>query len=103
MAETIKAWIAPLVFLAITAFFGWSAAQGPHGLLAYSKREALLTQARTDQALAQADRDEWARRIGGLQSTHLDLDALDERGRAQLNLAEPGDIIVPFTGKDRLY
>lgn len=103
MANIVKAWAAPLVFLAITTFFGWSAAQGPHGLLAYSKREALLKQAQADEVLAQADRDEWARRIAGLQSSHLDLDALDERARAQLNLADPSDVIVPFAGKDRLF
>ncbi len=103
MADKIKAWIAPVVFLAITAFFGWSAAQGQHGLLAYSRREALLKQALTDQAIAQTERDDWARRIYGLQSSHLDLDSLDERARAQLNLADPSDIIVPFTGKDRLF
>jgi cell division protein FtsB len=103
MADIIKAWIAPVVFLAITAFFGWSATQGEHGLLAYSKREALLRQALADQVIAQKDDDDWARRVYSLQSSHLDLDALDERARAQLNLADPTDIIVPFTGKDRLF
>jgi cell division protein FtsB len=103
MADKIKAWIAPVVFLAITAFFGWGAAQGQHGLLAYSKREALLKQALADQVAAQTEHDDWVRRIYGLQSSHLDRDALDERARAQLNLADPTDIVVPFTGKDRLF
>lgn len=103
MADRIKAWIAPVVFLAITAFFGWSALQGQHGLLAYSQREALLRQALADKAAVQTDHDDWARRVHGLQSSHLDLDALDERARAQLNLADPADVVVPFTGKDRLF
>ena len=40
-----QAAIAPLVFLAITGYFGWSATQGNHGLVAYAQRQALLRQA----------------------------------------------------------
>jgi hypothetical protein len=32
-----QAAIAPLVFLAITGYFGWSATQGNHGLVAYAR------------------------------------------------------------------
>lgn len=103
LSERVKAFIAPLVFLGIAAFFGWSAMQGQHGLLAYSQRDALLKQALADKAAVQEDHDNWERRVYGLQSRHLDLDTLDERARAQLNLADPTDVIVPFTGKDRLF
>ena len=101
--DRMKAWIAPVAFLGITAFFGWSAMQGQHGLLAYGQRDALLQQALADKAAVQADHDNWERRVYGLQSNHLDLDTLNERARAQLNLADPSDIIVPFIGKDRVF
>ncbi|HEY1936204.1 MAG TPA: septum formation initiator family protein [Acetobacteraceae bacterium] len=103
LKDRAKAFIAPLVFLGIAVFFGWSAMQGQHGLLAYSQRDALLKQAVADKAAVQQDHDDWARRVYGLQSRHLDLDTLDERARAQLNLADPNDVIVPFTGKDRVF
>jgi cell division protein FtsB len=103
LKDRVKAFIAPLVFLGIAGYFGWSALQGQHGLLAYSQRRTLLNQALADKTVVQEDHDNWERRVYGLQSHHLDLDTLDERARAQLNLADPADVIVPFTGKDRLF
>lgn len=98
-----KAAIAPLVFLAITGYFGWNATQGDHGLVAYAQRKVLLHQAEADRDTAQADHDNWDRRVAGLRASQLDLDTLDERARAMLNLADPTDVIVPYTQKDRLY
>ncbi len=98
-----KAAIAPLVFLAITGYFGWSATQGNHGLVAFAQRQELLTQADAEHAVALAERDSWERRVAGLRANHLDPDTLDERARAMLNLADPNDVIVPYTAKDRLF
>ncbi len=95
--------IAPLVFLAITGYFGWSATQGNHGLVAYAQRQELLHQADAEHAAAQAERDSWERRVAGLRANHLDPDTLDERARAMLNLADPNDVIVPYVAKDRLF
>jgi len=98
-----KGAVAPLVFLAIAGFFGWSATQGNHGLVASAQRQALLKQAEAERAAAQADRDGWERRVSGLRANRLDPDTLNERARAQLNLADPTDVIVPFDGKSRLF
>jgi cell division protein FtsB len=98
-----KAAIAPVVFLAITGYFGWSATQGDHGLVAYAQRQDLLRQAQAEHDAAQAERDHWEQRVGGLRANHLDPDTLDERSRAMLNLAEPNDVIVPYSAKDRLF
>jgi len=43
-----KGMIAPSLFLAITAYFAWSATQGAHGLVAYAGRQKLLVQAQSD-------------------------------------------------------
>ena len=98
-----KAAIAPAVFLAITGYFGWSATQGAHGLVAYAQREQVLHQVEADRDVAQVQRDTWARRVASLQDDHLDLDTLDERARAMLNLADPNDIIVPYAPPNRLF
>jgi cell division protein FtsB len=95
--------IAPLVFLAITGYFGWSATQGNHGLVAFAQRQELLREADAEHAAAQADRDNWERRVAGLRANHLDPDTLDERARAMLNLADPHDVIVPYAAKDRVF
>lgn len=93
----------PVVFLAITGYFGWSATQGNRGLVAYAQRQELLGQANADHAAAVAERDAWERRVAGLRTTRLDADTLDERSRAMLNLAQPTDVVVPFTQKDKLF
>ena len=98
-----KATVAPLIFLSLVGYFGWSATQGNHGLVAYAQRQELLAQAQADQARVLAERDAWERRVAGLRARHIDADTLDERARAMLNLAEPSDIIVPYATSDRLF
>jgi cell division protein FtsB len=99
----LKAAVAPLIFLSLVGYFGWSVARGNHGLVAYAQRQELLAQAQADQAKALAERDNWARRIAGLRARNIDADMLDERARAMLNLAEPSDIIVQYAPSDRLF
>jgi cell division protein FtsB len=98
-----KAAIAPAIFLSLVAYFGWNATHGDRGLMAYSQRLGLLKQAQDELAAAQADNNAWERRVAGLRSNHVDPDTLDERARAMLNLADPADIVVPYSPKDKLF
>jgi cell division protein FtsB len=95
--------LAPSVFLAITAYFGWNATQGDRGLKAYAQRMDLLHQVIAEEAAAKAERDALETRVSGLRAKHLDPDTLDERARAMLNLAEPGDVIVKLSPQDKLF
>jgi cell division protein FtsB len=99
----IKLAIPPAIFLALTAYFGWNATQGDRGLKEYAKRQQDLVAAQADLASAQAEQDEWSRRVASLSTNHLDLDSLDERARAMLNLADPNDIVVPYGQGKKLY
>ena len=103
LKRRLKMVIAPLLFLALTGYFGWSATRGDHGLLAYAQRRQLLQQAHDELAQVRAEKADWERRVDALRPDHLDADMLDERARAMLNLSDPGDIIVPYADKDRLY
>jgi cell division protein FtsB len=98
-----KAVVAPTIFLAVVGYFGWNAVQGNRGLVAYAQRQELLAQAQAEQSRALAERDAWQRRVAGLRSRNIDADALDERSRAMLNLADPADVIVPYASKDKLF
>jgi cell division protein FtsB len=98
-----RATIAPTVFLAVTAYFVWNAVQGPHGLKSFAIQQTVLKQAQADLTTAETERDAWQRRVHALESDHLDLDMLDERARALLNLAHPNDVIVQYGPKDRLF
>jgi cell division protein FtsB len=95
--------IAPAIFLAITAYFGWNATQGDRGLVAYAQRQDLLRQVNADLAAAKTERDGWETRVSGLRARHLDPDTLDERARAMLNLADPNEIIVKLGQQDKLF
>ncbi len=99
----LRATVAPLIFLSLVGYFGWNAMQGDRGLVAYAQRQELLAQAQAGQVKALTERDAWERRVAGLRARHIDADALDERARAMLNLADPADVIVPYATPDRLY
>jgi cell division protein FtsB len=98
-----RAAVAPMIFLSVVGYFGWNAVQGNRGLVAYAQRQEWLARAQADQVKAQAERDAWERRVAGMRARHIDADALDERARAMLNLADPSEIIVPYATPDRLF
>lgn len=93
----------PGFLLALTAIFAWQATQGAHGLIMRKHREAELAQAEANLAAAQTERDSWQRKVDGLTPSHLDRDALDQRARELLNLAEPNEIVVQYGPKDKLF
>ncbi|HXT82543.1 MAG TPA: septum formation initiator family protein [Acetobacteraceae bacterium] len=95
--------IAPVLFLAITGYFGWNATQGDRGLVAYAQRETLLQRVDADEATAKTERDAWERRVSGLRANHLNPDTLDERVRAMLNLADPTEVVIQYGPKEKLF
>jgi cell division protein FtsB len=98
-----KAIVFPTVFMAITAFFGWSATRGDRGLVAFAQRQTLLQQVQADEQAARAERDAWQVRVAGLRKEHLNADTLDERARQMLNLADPSEVIVKYAPQDKLF
>ena len=88
--------IPPVLFAALTAYFGWNALGGDHGLRAYAARQQVLVHAKAQLAAAEDEREAAEKRVEGLRTAHIDPDALDERARAMLNLADPTDIVVPL-------
>lgn len=92
----VKGAVPPLIFLSLVGYFLWNAVQGDRGLLAYRVREQQLTAVQAEFHEASAERDTWEARVAGLRAKHIDGDALDERARSMLNLADPDDIVVPY-------
>jgi len=91
-----RAVVPPLIFLSLVAYFAWNATHGDRGLLAQAKRRQELNVARIDLKKAQSDLRGWEHRVDGLRDRSLELDALDGRARAMLNLVAPGDLVVPL-------
>jgi cell division protein FtsB len=99
--RTATALIAPTVFMALTGYFCWNATRGAHGLEKFGELQARLKKSQVELASAEAERDRWENRVGGLRDKHVDPDTLDERARAMLNLADPNDLVVMYgPGKD---
>jgi len=95
--------VAPLLFLAVAAYFGWNATRGELGLKTYVHRERDLEAARATLARAEAEVRTWEQQVRSLRSNRLDQDALDERARAMLNRADPADVVVPYGPNSRLF
>lgn len=98
-----RATVPPTVFLLLTGYFCWNTAQGDRGLQAAVQQRENLRNAIAEQTHAEADQATWERRVASLRTSRLDPDALDERARAMLNMSDPSDLIVPLTGKQRLF
>ena len=93
----------PIVFLGLTAYFGWNATQGDLGLKSYARQLALLERAKSVEAAAVLEQASWKRRVDGLRDRALDADTIDERARAMLNLSEPSEIVVPYGPRNKLF
>src|SRR5688572_28346163 len=99
----VRAAVAPVVFLSLTAYFGWHASQGDRGLVTYAERQKDLVLAKAQLARAEAEVALWERRVAGLRGARLDADALDERARAMLNATDPNDVVVLYPNGQRLF
>lgn len=95
--------IAPVIGLALLAYFGWHAVQGERGWLAMQVRQAQIEAAQADLARATAARLAAERRVAALRPDRIDPDALDERARAMLNLVGRDDLVILYGPGGRLY
>lgn len=99
----VKSAIPSVLLLAVTAYFGWSATQGDRGLQAYARQQDQLRLAQAELARTNADVETWERRVTALRSSRLDPDALEERARAMLNLADPTEVVVMYGQGKKLF
>ncbi len=95
--------VAPTLFMGLSAYFIWNASRGEHGLRNYAVRQAQLTVEQQQLASAQAEHDKWQIRVAGLRDAHIDPDTLDERARANAEMADPTDIVIPYGPGKKLY
>lgn len=103
LKRQLRGAIPPAIFLALAGYFAWNATRGDLGLHAYARREQDLLAAQATLAQTDAERAAWERRVRALRPGWLDADLLDEQARTMLNLAQPDDIVVPYSPTNRLY
>ena len=99
----VKSAVPSVVLLAVAEYFGWSATQGDRGLQAYARQQDQLRLAQAELGRTNGEVEIWDRRVAALRSSRLDPDALDERARAMLNLADPAEIVVMYGQGKKLF
>ncbi|UOM34593.1 septum formation initiator family protein [Acuticoccus sp. I52.16.1] len=90
----------PLLLIAVSVYFVWQSGRGDYGDEA---RDVLRQQRATlDVELAHlvAERERLQDRVRRLRVDALDADLLDERARAQLNMAHPNEIVILNVERD---
>ncbi len=93
---------APQVLLAaLTLYFCYHAIQGKHGILAGTRLERELSQARVlDHRLA-AEQSRLEHRVSLLRPDNLDPDMLEERAKALLNYGGRDEYVIYGASPDR--
>ncbi len=85
----------PSFFLAVViAYFGYHALTGEQGVLNWIVVQNEINDMESELALAQRERERLEEIKARLSNDSLDIDYLDERARAVLNVAHPRDFIV---------
>jgi cell division protein FtsB len=101
VVDAIKRFI-PSFFIAMAiAYFGYHALTGEQGVLNWLVIENEIRETEIQLAAAQAEREHMEEIASRLRSDSLDLDYLDERARAVLNVAHPRDFIVEIDTSNR--
>jgi cell division protein FtsB len=90
----IRAIAPPVIFLAITYYFGWNAVHGKSGLEAQHVQQHQLAEALAKNKAVQAERLAWQTKIADLNGRSIQPDMLDEQARQVLNLANPQDMVI---------
>jgi cell division protein FtsB len=82
-----------VIATALIGYFGVNAYTGKYGLNAQQELDAEIVRLTAELQRLKQDRADAERRIALLRSDSLDPDMLDERVRAQLDYADPHDLV----------
>jgi cell division protein FtsB len=87
--------VGPVLGFCVVAYFAYHSVEGDRGIVAWLRLQEQIRTAHAELDGLQAERQALSRRVALLRSDGLDLDLLEERVRAVLNYARPGEIVVP--------
>lgn len=86
--------IVPIFAAVISGYFAFHAVQGDRGVFAYADLTEQVREARLKLAEASAQRTALQSDVNRLKRDNLDLNLLEERVRAVLNLIDDDDILI---------
>jgi cell division protein FtsB len=93
--------IALAVCSGLTAYFGYFALHGRHGLVSYVRVSQEVEYKAAELAQLKAEHAALARRVDSLKPQSLDLDLLEERARDSLALSGPNELVLPRNATPR--
>ncbi len=82
------------------AYFGYHALNGEQGVLNWLVVQNQIRETEIELADARAEREALEVRAARLRSDSLDLDYVEERATALLNIAHPRDFVVDIAAPD---
>ncbi|MGQ9366088.1 FtsB family cell division protein [Azospirillum sp. A39] len=86
--------IGPAIGACVVGYFVYYAVQGDRGLIALKNLRGEIATAERVLAEVRDERMVMEKRANLLRADNLDLDMLDERARAMLNLSHPNEVVV---------
>jgi cell division protein FtsB len=98
LRQRARSMAGPLIIACIVTYFGYHAVQGERGMRTWLQLSYQIEQSRAALLISRAEEQRLAHRVALLRRDNLDLDMLDERARAVLNHARPGELVVFFEG-----
>jgi len=88
--------LGPAIAVLLLALFIGYAVFGANGVLAWGGYTRQLHEARTELAVAKAEKARLQNRVSLLDPRHIDPDMADELVRRELNVNHPDEVIVPL-------
>lgn len=86
--------VVPIFAAVISGYFAFHAVQGDRGVFAYAELTEQVRDARINLAEARARREALQSDVSRLKRDSLDLNLLEERVRAVLNLIDDDDVLI---------
>ena len=84
----------PVIFINVTIYFGWQSTRGAFGEEARQVLARERAGREAEFAGLTAERQILEARVARLRTDALDADLLDERVRAQLNMAQANELVI---------
>lgn len=98
--QSLKRLIPSFLFAMMIAYFGYHALNGEQGVLNWLVVQNQINEVEVELAEAQAEREALEVRAARLRSDSLDLDYVEERATALLNIAHPRDFVVDIAAPE---
>ena len=98
--QSLKRLFPSMLFAAMIAYFGYHALNGEQGVLNWIMVKNQINETEIELAEARAEREALEVRAARLRSDSLDLDYVEERATALLNIAHPRDFVVGIETPD---